>query len=268
MLSVSERSYRRLLASNRAPGAAQVLQLTRELKLDPERLARGEVDMAALLTRHRGPANELPEVYSVAAYSKRRTSLHLLSYLERQLGPEAVDELLWRFDLDHRSFKDPDGVINLRFLTDLTGYLARKGATPDLLFDMGANAARVNRDSELGILLRSCESVPEAYDLQVNHLMGHYDRNFRYRLLSLTESHCVIECRERSDVTEALRVRHLGSSQVCEVKLGVSGAVTAYLGLPVSRAVETHCVHRGDATCRYLVDFAPAAAELRRRALN
>ena len=192
----------------------------------------------------------------MGAYSRRRTSLDVLKYVERAFGQDALVRTLRRLQVTPSLLEDPDALISLRFLTDLCDHLGERGFSDETLIEMGKFTTLVNADSVMGRLLSECPKPRELYDLQINHLMTHYDFNFSYRTTRLNHEGCLIEVRENQDVASELGVTHLGSPRNCLTRLGRAAAVTAFAGLAHSRIVETHCVHRGDACCILKVDYS------------
>lgn len=257
--------YHQLRSHGAPPPAIPLLELCEDLRLDFRELSRGRVDVVALERHLLGDFDFIPDRYMIAAFSRRRTSLHLIDFLDRAWGEAEVDHLLRKFQVRRSVFERPDSMISIRFLTELCEELASNGVPNEVFVRMGSNAAVVNRDSPLGDRLRQCRTLQEAFDLQVNQLTGMYDNNHRYRFVKLTETSCVIESADVPEVTEGLGVRFLGNPAVCAVKMGVGAAVPGFFGLTAGSAVETHCVHRGDAACRMMIDFSLAQRMLTRR---
>src|SRR6185437_10550549 len=156
-------------------------------------------------------------------------------------------------------FANPDEYISIQFLTDLADHVVELGADTKMLFDMGAESVRVNRNVGFSKNLLDAMNIKEACAFQADYLMGYFDKNYLYRCGKLTDSVCTVEGRQNPDVLDALKVQHHGSQNVCAVKAGVAGSFPEFFALPTAAVRETKCIHRGDPLCVYEVDFSAAA---------
>ncbi len=259
MLLLTLKEYETLKQKKAALSAKSIMNFTLQLEIDPLKLIEGTIDIMALVQRRYSDRAYIPERYQVAAFSRRRTSIHILDYLNKRIGPKYVDSILWKFDLDRAAFTNPDLTINIRFLTDLCSHLHQHGASYDTFYQMGVNSTSVNKDSPFAILMRGSRSVLDAYDLQINHLSHFYDQNYNYRILFGDSTSVVIESTQRENVLNLLQTPSFGSTYVCTARSGVMAAMAGLMGLPVAHSQETHCIHRGDSACRYHVNFEEAA---------
>ncbi len=254
-LSLSPRAYHKNRTQGRALQASSTFQLASQLKLDPEALSLGEIDFTAFRKQYCGNHSFLPEKYSQGAFSRRRTSLPLLDFCDQEFGPALTRSLLRKVQVHRIVFDDPNAFINIRFLMDACAYLEQYGYHSDVYFRFGTHSAIINRESEIGRALASCESVKDAYDLQINHRMHLFEKNCDYHTHQLSKTHCIIESRERVEVLDSLRTKHIGSPLTCRVRTGVASAIATFLNVPMAQTVETHCVHHGDPYCRFHVNF-------------
>jgi len=119
LLMITDRHYKARLQDLRPPHAMGVLSLTRKFELDPKKFVAGKIDWAVLTKRLQGDMAALPERYEIAANSRRRTSIHVLSYLARTKGENYVYDLLRKFDLTEAAFENPKSktLINSRSIT-------------------------------------------------------------------------------------------------------------------------------------------------------
>jgi hypothetical protein len=241
------------------------LILSDELGLNIEDLAAGKVDYNALSRHYSGDELYMPERYTQGAFSRRRTSLHLIDFSDSHFGYKTTDHLLRKLQVKRLIFENPDETINIRFLMDACEYFVKKTGSEDILYQIGARSSVVNRKGIIGQTLSKCASVKEAYDLQINQLMNLFDKNCDYHTPKLTEYSCIIESRERSETLDAMSASHAGSPLTCLTRVGVASAISTFVDVPRANVVETHCVHRGDPYCRFAVDYEHAAWVHRRR---
>jgi hypothetical protein len=258
LLMVTDRHYKTRHELKQPPHAVGLLSLTRKFDLDPKNFIAGKTDWAALTRRIQGNPATLPERYEVGAFSRRRTSMHVLSYLRRTKGENYVYDLLRKFDLTEAAFEDPNQFININLLTDLADFLVTKGASADDLYDMGAESVKINKNIGFSKSILESLKIKDAYQFQINHLMGYFDRNYRYRVGKLKDDFCTLETFQNPDVTDALKVKWHGSTNVCSLRKGVIGSFPQFFNLPSARVVETHCVHRGDESCTFAIHFEHA----------
>lgn len=259
LLQMSPRLYWKYRRRKRPPSLHSFTDFALALRLSVDSVYAGNIDFRSLRLHFRGKRDYLPERYQCAAFSRRRTSVYLLDYIERFHGWRARDAILRRFQLTEELLSDPDGSINIRFLTDLCKYLRETGVPDHEFVRMGSYSVITNRNTPLGKLFASFRHPYVAYERLFSGLIGqYYDENFQYRLLRMNSSECLMEARQNQDVASALGLKALGSRQTCDARLGAMLSLPGYLSLPYSKARKLACQHEGDSTCRYFVDFSEA----------
>jgi predicted hydrocarbon binding protein len=222
------------------------------------------IDFGLLASRVRGDAGQFPERYVAGAFSRKRTSINILAYLEDFHSWEMRDQILRQFQMSEAALRDPNEWINVRFLSDLCEYLSKHGFSESALVAMGSYSLITNFDSNLGIEFRKLQSPSEVIENCFGPLVTLYDRNIDYKIAELHEECAVIEARSNRDVLDALKIREIGNTPYCQVKSGVFSSLVGYLGLPFARVEETSCVHRGDEYCRYEIIYEHAAWQNKR----
>jgi hypothetical protein len=259
LLMISDRHYQTRHDLKRPPHVHGVLSLTRHFDLDPRKLLQGNVDWLVLEKRLKGDVDAIPDRYSVAAYSRRRTSIHALSYLERTMGKTYVYDVLRKFDLTEAAFSNPDAYINIQFMTDLCDYLEKLGTTKEQFITMGYESARVNKNIGFSRNILEGLKVKDVYGFLVGNLLGYFEKNCGYSLDSLKETHCVVHAKPNEEVANALKTNKLGSFATCQVKSGVGASFPMSFGLPPATVRETRCIHNGDPYCAFAFNFELAA---------
>jgi hypothetical protein len=239
--------------------ASSMLNLSAVLGTDPESLAYGRIDRKRLrASASLARSQHLPSRYTTGAFSRRRTSLHLLKFSDAHFGTRATYSLLKKLEVRREIFDSPDEFINLQFLVDACEHLKSIGLPEEQFFKIGTHSAAVNKNSPLAHQLRKEKSVKDAFDLQVNHLVDFYDLNYQYWIEKLTATTCIFACVARPGIQEAMKTLLPGSKLTCLTRIGVSSAITALLDLPFAPVQKVSCLHQGDSACRYFVDLEPA----------
>lgn len=259
VLRLTTKEYAKVLSGKKPLTVLSLFAISERFSLSIELMMQNRLDYAAVVEHQAGNLAYLPERYTVAAFSKRRTAVNFLGYIENTYGWRLRSEALRHFQMTEASFSDPDATINVQFLTDLMGFLRKRGLSDKDFFEIGAHSLVTNRKSLLGEALCKKKSPSQVYETMTVELISFFERNCSYRLARLTEDSCVLESHSNSDVASALRVKHLGSVDGCLQRAGILASAPGYIGLPRARVFELTCVHRGDSKCRFKVDFGQAA---------
>ncbi len=247
----------RLAASGKGPLLENaIIRLSESLDLDPDAVMQGTLDFKALRARGQGVTDFLPERYSVASKSKRRTSAHILDFLEISRGWRARQKALRRFQISEAVFSNLDGQINILFLQDLCDYLISEGFSLRDLYKIGQYSTLTNQGSQLASIYRQLGVPKLAYEVGFTELVQkYYEQNYTYRLLKLEDGKCTVEAVINPEVGEALRSKSYGNSGVCAAKCGTMASITAYISLPCSKVREISCIHNDDPSCMFEIDF-------------
>ncbi len=258
-LGMTPQGYGQLRTNPKAVSIDTVLRLSERLDVSFEALITGHIDYSLIAAQQGGQPTALPERYATAAFSKRRTSIHLLEYLSKRYSPELKQHILRHFQLNEAVFSDPDAEISVRFLIDLCAYLRNLGFSEDELLAMGAYSVVTNRNTALAEKLASAASPLELHELFTTDVVSkYYERNFEYRILQGSAHTCIIEVRPRQELVQALGTHKPGNPSLCLLRAGSLATLTGYLHLPFSSIREISCTHRGDSACRYELDFTKA----------
>jgi hypothetical protein len=265
ILDVSTADYVRILEGTQPLSLLSLEALASYLDLSLDLILAGQLDYAALCARIRGDAAALPERYMQGAFSKRRTSINLLAYVEHAFGWPAVKRVLRRLQVHEAAFANPDELISLRFLEETCALLKEMGVDSQGFREMGSYSVVTNRDGSLGQLMAQAGSQRDLYSIMIEDASSRfYDTNFTYSLGRLSDEGCVIAARPTAEACDALGTRLPGSPEICLSKQGVFSSAAGYIGIPNLRVTEPRCIHRGDARCEYHVEFVPAQPERRK----
>jgi predicted hydrocarbon binding protein len=255
LLGLSRSSYRRYRASGRSLPVESVFQLTDRLPIGFEKLMTGEIDFEALHEHSNGNLDYLPARYRDGDFSKRRTSVNALYFIENHLGPTAKKNLLKHFQVSAEAFRDPDRTINIHFITDVLNYLQRYGHQKESFVQIGRYSTDTNLRSHLAEVYAECRTPGEMYDKLINALIANYDENFQYRLTKLTSRNAVIRVYQKPETEAALKLKRYGCEPICWMRVGLTAALPRYNGLPEAVVNKTKCVFNGDECCEMEIDY-------------
>jgi len=258
-LGLTDKQYHYLYARNSELKIHSVARLIEVIGLSVETIVTGSIDYHALREHTSGNLFYLPERYEIGAFSKRRTSINLLEYLEERLGWKMKKNILNHFQMTEAIFSDPESQINFLFPSDLCAYLARSGYSASIFPMMGSYSIVTNKSTALGQLMKSFGAPKSLYENVFADVVGRsFDRNCNYRLLQLSDEGALMEARFTEELQESLKDKKPGNHHACAVRGGTLNSLTGYLDLPFSHVMEEACVHRGDSSCRYRVSYHQA----------
>lgn len=216
------------------------------------------IDYDTLVSHFRGEIHEMPEKYAIASFSKKRTAVNLLDYVGGYDGAIFRAKLLRSLQLSERSLSDLDSPVNIQLITDLIDGCRKLGYDDRRILSIGAHSLETNRPTAFGSELAKAKTTAHVYERMVTELVGFYEKNCSYKLISLSADSCIVESISNPDVATALGVRHVGSPSGCIVKSGILTSTPGYIDMPFAKVIETHCVFRGDPACRFHIDFSQA----------
>lgn len=230
--------------------------ITDIFNLCPDTFVFKNVDYVALAEHYRGNSDYIPEKYSVAAFSHRRTGYNILREVEKTYGPIIVDRILRALQVTKYGLLNVDANINIRFGMDVFKQLSRFiKVDENVFFKFGTSSVIANKATSLGNELSLLANPSEVYERMIEELVSFYEKNCSYRLLNLGDTTCRVESKQNEDVASALKVRRLGNPSVCAYKSGILAATPAYIGLPSGSVKEAKCIHRGDPSCVFEINY-------------
>lgn len=259
ILGISKKQYQAFLQGKAGLPKSAIEAMAQFAGVTPEQLVTGAVDFKEIATRFGAGEKDLPERYAIAAFGRRRTTITSLDYIEQRLGWRVRMDTLRRFDLNEAIFSDFMAPINVQFISDAVEHLHhRHGIDTREFFLMGAHSASQNRGTLIGETLSSAASVAEEYEVFLTALIKFFEQNTRYSIVRLSAERCTVDVTSHRFIAEALERKHLGNPHICALKGGILATLPLYLDLEPASVEETHCVHRGDLTCRYEIEFPSA----------
>jgi predicted hydrocarbon binding protein/predicted transcriptional regulator len=255
-LGLSKPQYASSYLSQKSVHLNNIQNLEPVINASVETIVSGQIDWNAVEAHKSGNHSYLPERYMTAAFSRKRTAVTMLNFSDRILGPHFTATLLRNLQIHRSALANPDEFVNVQLGNDILTYIKSYNVGAGFIVGIGKNSTRTNRSSLLGKELSKEKSITRIYERMITELIHLYEKNCSYRLLSLDDNSCVIESKDNPDVAEALKVHHIGSAEICLYKQGILTAMPEYIECPSAVVQETHCVHHGDSSCRFAVDFS------------
>jgi hypothetical protein len=256
ILQLNQREYNRVLSGEHAVSSSLISRLAEQLDLCPNNILSGKIDFKALSAHFSGNPTLLPEKYAFAALSKRRTSIHLLNTIELNYGWRTRERVIRQLQVNESILSSPDAPISMRFPLDLFEIIQGLDPRKNIIFEMGQGYVSTNFYSKLGEIYRGLSSPKKLYERTFPDLASiYYETNTIYRLMKLSEYHCVVEATPNPQLIEAFKTKRIGSLGACQQKLGAFASLPLYQSLPLAKIHETACIHKGDPSCLFYVDF-------------
>jgi hypothetical protein len=257
-LALTPVQYENVVDCKAPLSAVSLFHLSERLRLNPSAFETGKIDFEALLESERGNKLFLSPRYTLAAHSKKHTAVNALNFITKYRGAYLRNRVNRHFQIHDDFWEDDnfDGQINIRFLTELWDFLKSQHFKNEDFQAIGFHSSVTLQNSPIARALSSMQTIESAFECMFGEFMQNFERNCSYKITRLKGNQCIVESRSISEVADALNVRHIGSPEGCQVRIGVFGAVPIYLGMPAAHGHETHCVHRGDSFCRFVFDFS------------
>lgn len=263
-MNISDQKLHREKILNLSPSLDSITHFTESIGIDIDAIVTGKIDYRALAAHNSGNLKVLPERYSRAKFSKIRTSIHILDYVEKILGWNAKKTIYNHFQINESMFDNPESTVNFLMPSDICRFIGEKFKASHLqLQRIGAHSSTVNQNSVVGQVAARFNNPKVLYE-NFFQVMVHqlYEKNQRYRILKLSDDYCIVETNFRSEVKELLKTHQLGNVFACASIAGSMASIPGYLNLAHSKVTKIDCVHHGGCNCKYFIDFSRAKAQL------
>lgn len=258
LLQMTWHDYQDVKINKIVPAEKCIARLAEHFKLTYENVQTGSVDYKSLAMKLDSTHKELPEVYSKAAYGRRRTSITSVDFVERYAGWRLRLDAIRKLNVSESLLQDPFASISMQFITDLCAYLHRRQFVKSDFYAMGAYTYEGNKNSVIGKLFSEMPGAKEAYEFFFLECMKLFEQNCIYTITRMSDHDLSVEYLTNPNVAAEAGVKHLGNAHVCQLKIGSIANIPRYLGLPAASIKEVSCVHCGDDICRLDIDFSLA----------
>jgi hypothetical protein len=258
LLKVTGREWKKIAAGDKEPSLMALSAFAESTDVDLEKLFEQKLDLNVLQLRQlAGNLDALPEEYLTTAFSRVRTSRYLLDYVEFNFGWRLRSNILKRLEMNESAIADPERWINIKFYMDICEALKQLGYDHRVMQKMGEFSVHSNRSGAVGQAFSDCKTPTAVYEKLVPTLGTLFEKNHRYRILSLGPNHCTIESTDQQEVAHGLKLKLIGSREVCAAKAGVASSFAHYAGNYSTQVEQLECVHQGDQRCVYHVTWKP-----------
>lgn len=268
ILQLSWSDYQNIKLGYVVPSEKLTERVAQYFDLTIDDILYGKIDYKSLALHFETGSLVMPELYSKAAYGRKRTSISSIDFLENYVGWDLRLDAIRKLSVTESMLQDPFAPISMKFITDLCGYLQQRQFQKEDFFAMGAYTYKANKQTLVSELFSNFSSPKEAYEFFFNDCMKLFELNCTYTITKISDTSLTMEYLTNSDVAAESGMRHLGSVNVCQVKNGFASIIPRYLGLPQAKVNEVACVHCEDDICRLEIDFSAAQAQLSRSSLN
>jgi len=259
ILELTKSQYNKIYSGTKHIPLHSVLEISERYNLSLELIMENKVDYFAVAAFASGNLNYIHDKYKISAHSRNRTAIILLDYLERRRGWRARADVLRSFQLSEQAFSDSDGNINILFYDELMTYVSNRfHFQKETFWEMGIHSIVFNKNTPLGREFSRVKNPSMIYERMFGDLLILYEKNCNYKITTLSDTQCVVECYSKADVAEALKLKNLGNPSICNWKAGIFMSAPGYLNLPFASAKEVACVHEDSACCRFIIEFEPA----------
>ncbi|QLY24085.1 hypothetical protein [Bdellovibrio sp. KM01] len=256
LLDLSWWDYTLIRTGQRKLSEHSLIRISDQILYSPEQILFGEVDYHDLQIRADQKSSwALPEPYTYANYGRRRTTITTFEYIERYHGWKLRFDILKHLGLSESVLQDPFATISMRVISDTLTYLAKRRFQAKDFFAMGLYTYVGNATTILGDHYGQMASAREIIEHMWSDCLKFYEKNCRYRFLSLDEQGALLEVTSERDVADEMRVKHLGNEHVCHLKAGMMASAPLYLGQAQARVVEKCCAHKGAQACVFEITF-------------
>ena len=228
-------------------------EISKHFSISEESLAQGKVNFAELEAKLSN-TDALPEKYTVGAYSRRRTSITSVEYLEKAYGWRLKYDVLNHFHMSAATLQDPFATISMQMITDMAEYLKTRQFKSADFFRMGLYSSEGNRYGLVGKICSEMENLEQLYSVFFNKMIFIFEKNCSYNYQQITEKTGLLMMTSSPDIAAELKVKHLGSKSICELKAGLIASVPSYMGLNNATVTHFTCEHSGDDACRFHID--------------
>lgn len=255
LLDLSQESFSLMKQRKGALELGQLDVLTNQVGISMNQLFSESLDLNQIRNLYFGNEYTLPRKYDFAKFSKSRTIINCLTYIEMKFGSEFRNTILRELQVDPRFFDSPDRQMNIGVLRDLCSLLAKFGMKEADFINMGKMSYFVNKEEGLGKDLGSHSNVIDLFaDICENH-SDKFDQNFDYFITKCEKDGISIGSKPTELALDYLDVKEVGSSLTCITKLGVFGSFPHYLNFLRSYAIKTKCMRQGDNIYEYKIFY-------------
>ncbi len=258
LLQLSWTEYQNIKLGNLEPTEKLIERVAKHFNLKTDAVMCGEINYKSLSLSFDTGSQTMPEVYSKAAFGRKRTSITSIDFLEEYVGWGLRHDAIRKLSVSESMLQDPFAPISMKFITSLCDYLHLRQFQHADFFAMGSYTYEANKNTLIAGLFSGLSSPKEAYEFFFTDCMKLFEQNCKYTVIEIDDNSLTVEYYTNPNVAAESGVRHLGSVHVCQLNRGHAAVIPRYLGLPAAKVKKTSCVHKGDTVCKLEIDFSEA----------
>ncbi len=255
LMNVSAKEYKSIVNLKDDLPIDSFYLLCDHLKINGDALVNNKIDYSTLHSQFHGKTISVPEKFKVGAYSRRRTIINYLEYIEANCGYDLRYSLLKYLQMTEAAFVNPDKKININCFTEILTFLRKLNFKDNDILRVGGHFLNIHKETAIGKTLSVQNSYRDIYECFFNELINLHEQNCTYFLHKFTDSSCVVDCITNHEVADALKTNKIGSIDVCNYKRGVLMILPLFIGLPIATVGEIKCMHKGDVFCRFEIKY-------------
>jgi len=217
----------------------------------------GKIDLQTLAAHYQGNVLYVPEKYSIHAFSRKRSILNVVHYVQEHLGWNSAALLLKQFQIHYRSLLEEEGHVNILLALEMLKELRKWGVGDHFFINLGKYTSISFKNSFLGQSVKFASSVKQAYEIVFSYYKF-YEENADYQLLKLTSTYCLLECVPKLDIIHAFFPHPITTHESTLYKIGVMQSIPSFLGLPAAQVKQVSSVLQGNASCIFEINFEEA----------
>ena len=172
----------------------------------------------------------IPEKFTNSSGSKMRTFTHLVSYSRDTLEKRLVKEILMRMQISEESVRNYSKNINIYTFESFYLILLKFGVTEKFFLNAGANSVNFKKNKNHFKQLLSPKSVKDVYRECIK-VTSTVDKNFDYKVLELSDDHCLLSTEPIMLIENNLVNKGLLSKNVLLFRIGHLIATPKYFDI-------------------------------------
>ncbi len=262
LLQISWKNYQQFKMGCFNLSNHSLIQLSEYFNISSESIINNNIDFKKLAILIEPSSPGIADYYMVAPFSRRRTTITSINYLEENYGWRLKQDVLKIFKIKESALLDPFEPVSMRLISEICKYLHTRQFNEIDFFKMGAYTVKGNQNSILSRTLARAESVQELYHDLINVMMPLFETNSDYSYTQINQFEGLLTMKSIKEVASQLGVKHLGNEHICQLKRGFCASAPSYMGLPYANVTHTACEHLGDQKCVFKIDLKPCLGSL------
>lgn len=260
ILSMSQKEYFKTYLQRKELSIESLKSICHATNVSMDKLMLGNIDYSAAVFYFRGDKEYIPELYTVAAFSRKKTLDNSITYFGDAFGWRSTEIALRHLQIPRTALLKKDMPVNINLMVDLLRFYRTSYCSDSHLYRMGASFLFSNRGTALDKALQKNKKPKEVYEHVAIELMPFFEKNCVYTIEKISDTNCIVKSEGAAEVKELLKSKRIGAQEVCISRTGLMSSLPGFINLPNAQVTEMSCVHRGDSLCRFNINYEKAYA--------